>query len=108
MRAKYCSLGLLFTFACANAEEIPTPQPLKILFNFEQPHSDRTLQETQRELKALLGEQAVKLERPDPRDFEEKSTFANIVILNFRGNCDPRSNSSFNGPSFNGPMDTWL
>jgi hypothetical protein len=103
MRARYCALGLLLTFACANAEEIPTPQPLAILFHFEQPYAERTLQETERELKALISDQAVKLEWHDRRDFEGKSTFAKIVVLNFRGNCDPRSESSFNGP-----LDGWL
>src|ERR1700730_2056610 len=103
MRARYCAVGLLFTFACANAEESPTPQSLAILFHFEQRYAEHTLQETERELKGLLGEQAVKLEWHDRRDFEGKSTFANIVVLNFRGNCDPRSNSSFHGP-----MNSWL
>jgi hypothetical protein len=103
MRARYCAVGLLFTFACANAEESPTPRTLAILFHFEQPYADRTLQETERELKALIGEHAIKLEWHDRRDFEGKSTFANIVVLNFRGNCDPRSDSSFSGP-----MDSWL
>ena len=103
MRARYCALGLLLTFACASAQESPTPRNLAILFHFEQPYAERTLQETERELKALIGEPAINLEWHDRRDFEGKSTFANIVVLNFRGNCDPRSDSSFDGP-----MDGWL
>jgi hypothetical protein len=103
MRARYCAAGLLFTFACANAEESHTPQTLAIVFHFEQPYAERTLKETERELKALLGDEAVKLEWHDRRDFEGRSTSANIVILNFLGNCDPQSNSSFSGP-----MDSWL
>lgn len=103
MRARYCALGLLFTFACANAQESPTPQALAILFHFDQPYAERTLQETEREVKALIGEQAVQLEWHDRRDFEGKFTFANIVVLNFRGNCDPRSDSSFGGP-----IGSWL
>ena len=103
MRAQYCAVGLLFTFACANAEEIHTPQTLAILFRFEQPYAERALKETERELKALIGNEAIKLEWYDRSDFEGKSTFSSIVVLNFQGNCDPRSASSFNGP-----MDSWL
>lgn len=103
MRAGYCAVGLLLTFACANAEESYTPPTLAILFHFEQPYAERALKETERELKALMGGETIKLEWHDRGGFEGKSTFSSIVVLNFLGNCDPQSESSFNGP-----VDGWL
>ncbi len=103
MRARYCVAGLLFTFACASARESHTSQALTILFHFEQPYADRTLKETEHELKALIGDDSIKLEWHDRADFEGQPTFSNIVVLNFLGNCDPRSDSTFNGPK-----DGWL
>ncbi len=103
MRAGYCAAAMLLTFACANADESHTPQTLAILYHFEQPYAERALNETERELNALMGDATVKLEWYDRGDFEGKPTFSNIVVLNFQGACDPRSDSSFNGP-----MDSWL
>src|SRR5450631_739612 len=98
MRAGFCASALLLTFACANAEERHTPQTLAILYHFEQPYAKRALKETERELKALIGDETVKLEWHDRGDFEGKRTFSNIVVLNFQGACNPQSDSSFNGP----------
>jgi hypothetical protein len=103
MRARYCAAALLLTFACASAQESHTPQTLAILFHFEQPYPEHTLRETERELNALIGDETVKLEWHDRASFEGKSTFSTIVVLNFLGTCDPRSESMFNGP-----MDSWL
>jgi hypothetical protein len=103
MRAGYCASALLLTFACANAEDSHTPQTLAILYHFEQPYAERALKETERELRSLIGDQTVKLEWHDRGDFEGKSTFSTIVVLNFQGACDPRSDSSYDGP-----MDSWL
>jgi hypothetical protein len=103
MRAGYCASALLLTFACANAEEKHPSRTLAILYNFEQPYSQGALKDTERELKDLIGDDTVKLEWHDRTDFEGKSTFSTIVVLKFLGNCDPRSDSSFNGP-----MDSWL
>ena len=103
MRAQYCAAGLLLTFACANAGELHTSQTVAILFRFEHPYAERTLKETQRELKALIGDETIQLEWHDRNDFEGKSTFSSLVVLNFQGNCDPRAEGLFNGP-----MDGWL
>ena len=103
MRAGYCAAALSLTFACANAEESHTPQSVAILYHFEQPYAERALKETERELKTLIGDETIKLEWHDRGDFEGKSTFSTIVVLNFQGACDPRPDSSFNGP-----MDSWL
>src|ERR1700730_4929096 len=103
MRAGYCASALLLTFACANAEENHTPQTLAILYHFEHPYAERALREAERELKALIGDETVKLEWHNRGDFEGRPTFSNIVVLNFQGACDPRADSSFNGL-----MDSWL
>jgi hypothetical protein len=103
MRAGYCAAALSLTFACASAQESHTPQTLAILYHFEQPHAERALKETERELKNLIGDETVKLEWHDRGDFEGRSTFSTIVILNFQGACDPQSDSSYDGP-----MDSWL
>jgi hypothetical protein len=102
MRAGYCAVGLLVTFACANAEENHPSKTLAILYNFEQPYSQSALKDTERELKALIGD-TVKLEWHDRTDFEGRSTFSTIVVLKFLGNCDPRSDGSFRGSK-----DSWL
>ena len=98
MRAKYCAAGSLFILACARAQDSSIPPTLAILYHFEQPYAERALKETERELKALIGDETVKLEWHDRSSFEGRSTFSTIVVLNFQGACDPRSDSSFNGP----------
>ena len=103
MRARYCAAALSLTFACASAQDSSTPQTVAILYHFEQPYAQRALQETERELKALIGGDTLALEWHDREDFEGKPTFSKIVVLNFQGACDPRSDSSFDGP-----MDGWL
>jgi hypothetical protein len=103
MRAKYCASVLLFTLACANAQDGSAKQTVAILYHFEQPYAERALKETLHELKGLIGDKTVKLEWHDRGDYEGKSTFSTIVILNFRGACVPRSDSSYDGP-----MDSWL
>jgi|SRR5579872_688311 len=103
MRAGYCAAALSLTFACASAQESHTPQTLAILYHFEQPYAGRALKETERELKTLIGDETVKLEWYDRGEFEGKSTFSTIVVLNFHGVCDPQSNSLFKGP-----MSSWL
>jgi hypothetical protein len=103
MRARYCAAGLLLTFASANAGDSHTSKTLTILFHFEQPYAQGALKDTERELKALMGDDAIKLEWHDRGDFEGKPTFAPIVILNFLGNCDPGSERSLNRAT-----DGWL
>lgn len=105
MRALYSAVGLLLSFAYANAGDSHTspPQTVAILFQFQQPYAQNALKEAERELKSLISDRTVKLEWHDRSSFEGKSTFSTIVVLNFLGDCDPRSLSSFSGP-----MDSWL
>lgn len=103
MRAEYCAAALLLTFACASAQESHTPQTVAILFHFEQPYPERTLKEAERELNTLIGDETAKLEWHDRSSFEGQPTFSTIVVLNFLGTCDPRSEVAFSGR-----MDSWL
>jgi hypothetical protein len=103
MRALYCAAALLVSFACANGEASHTPQTLAILFQFEQPYPNRTLKEAQRELNVLTKGAAVRLKWYDREGPQATSSFPNILVLDFRGNCDPRSENKFTGP-----LDGWL
>jgi hypothetical protein len=99
MRAWSCAAGLLASFACASAQEIHPPQTLAILFQFEQPYPARALVETQRELDALTKGAAVRLEWHDRGGRKEGASFPNILVLDFLGSCDPRSENKFTGPA---------
>ena len=103
MRAWHCATGLLVSFACANGESIHTSQTLAILFQFERPYANRALVETQRELNVLTRGAAVRLEWYDRGGPQASSSFPNILVLDFLGNCDPRSDSTLAGP-----VDGWL
>src|ERR1700730_8777237 len=103
MRAWYCATGLLVSFACANGEQNRTPQTLAILFQFERPYANRALMETQRELNVLTKGAAMRLEWYDRGGPKAKSPYPNILVLDFLGNCDPQSESTFTGP-----VDGWL
>src|SRR5258708_407052 len=104
MRAWYCAAaGLLVSLACASGEEIYTSQTLAILFQFEQPYANRALVETQRELDVLTKGAAVKLEWYDRGGAQARLSFPNVLVLDFVGDCDPRSQSKYTGP-----LDGWL
>jgi len=99
MRAWYCAASLLVSFACANGAEIHPPQTLAILFQFEQPYPSRALAEAQRELNVLTKGAAVRLEWYDRGGPHAASSFPNILVLDFRGSCDPRSENKLAGPA---------
>jgi hypothetical protein len=99
MRALYCAAGLLVSFACANGEESHPPQTLAILFQFKQPYANRALAEAQRELDALTKGAAVRLEWHDRGGPQASLSFPNILVLDFLGSCDPRSENKFTGPA---------
>jgi hypothetical protein len=103
MRAWYCATVLLVSLARANGEQDRTQQTLAILFQFERPHANRTLLETQRELEVLTKGAAVRLEWYDRGGPQAGSSYPNILVLDFLGNCDPRSETTFTGP-----VDGWL
>jgi hypothetical protein len=102
MRAWYCASGLLVSFACANGQESHPPQTLAILFQFERPYANRALAEAQRELK-VLTKGVVRLEWHDRGGPQASSSFPNILVLDFVGNCDLQSASQFTGP-----VEGWL
>jgi hypothetical protein len=100
MRAWYCAAGLLFPRACAWGEEGRHSATLAILYQFEQPNqpnANRALMETQRELDLLTKDAGVRLEWYD-RATQAGSSFPNILVLNFLGNCDLHSETKFRGP----------
>ena len=98
MRARSCAAGLLASFACASAQEVHPPQTLAILFQFEQPYPARALVETQRELDALTKGAAVRLEWHDRGGRKAGGSFPNILVVDFLGSCDPRSENKLSGP----------
>jgi hypothetical protein len=99
MRALYCAAGLLLSFACANGGGSHSPQTLTILFQFEQPYPNRALAEAQRELDVLMRGAAVRLEWYDRGGPQSRSSFPNIVVLDFLGSCDPRTRNTLAGPA---------
>ena len=99
MRAWYCAAGLLISFAFANGEQSHTSQTLAILFQFKQPYANRTLAETQRELEGLTKGAAVRLDWYDRGSLQASSSFPNVLVLDFLGDCDPRSASKTTGPA---------
>ena len=99
MRAWYCAAGLLVSFACANGEESHPPQTLAILFQFEQPYPNRALAEAQRELEVLTKGATVRLEWHARGGPQASSSFSNILVLDFLGSCDPRSENKLAGPA---------
>jgi hypothetical protein len=103
MRAWYCAAGLLVFFACAKGQESRPSQTLTILFQFEQPYPNRALAEAQRELNLLTKSAPVRLEWYDRGGPHGSSSFPNILVLDFLGSCDPRSE---NNPD--GPVTGWL
>jgi hypothetical protein len=103
MRALFCATGLLVSFACAKGEESHPAQTLAILFRFEQPYVDRALTEAERELNMLTRGAGVKLEWHDRGNAHPGVSFPNILVLDFLGNCDPRSETKYAGP-----VDGWL
>jgi hypothetical protein len=103
MRAWHCASGLLVSFACANGESIHTSQTLAILFQFERPYANRALVETQRELNVLTQGASVRWEWYERGSTKAKSSFPNILVLDFLGDCDPRSATALTGP-----VDGWL
>src|ERR1700687_3508969 len=103
MPALNCATGLLASLACASGGEIHPPQTLAILFQFERPFANRALVETERELNALTKGAAVRLEWYDRGGPKARSSYPNILVLDFLGDCNPRSESTFTGP-----VDGWL
>jgi hypothetical protein len=99
MRAWYCAAGLLVSLACAKGEESHPPQTLAILFQFEQPYPNRALAEAKRELDILTKGAAVRLEWHDRSGPQASSSFPNILVLDFLGSCDPRSENNLAGPA---------
>src|ERR1700720_3676639 len=102
MRALYCAFGLLASFACRDGQQSHPPQTLAIFFQFERPYTNRALMETQRELQ-VLTKCPVRLEWHDRGGPHASSSFPNILVLDFVGNCDLQSESRFTGP-----VEGWL
>jgi hypothetical protein len=94
---------LLISFATANGQDSHPSRTLAILFHFENPYAHRVLKETEHELGRLMEETSVRLEWHDRSSPQGDTAFSNILVLNFLGTCDPRSDSPFNGPP-----DSWL
>ena len=103
MRALYSAAALLLSFACANAGEIHPSPTLTILFQFDQPYAQHALAEAEREVSLLTKDAAVKLEWRDRTATKAGTAFQSILVLNFEGACDPRSERSFTGS-----LDGWL
>ena len=103
MRAWFCAAGLLVPFASASGEEIPSSQTLAVLFKFERPYAKRAMAETEHELNLLTKGAAMRLEWHDRGGPRSNSSFPNILVLDFLGDCDPRS-----ARTIDGPLDGWL
>ena len=101
MRAWFCAAGLLVSFAYANGQDIRTNSTLTILYQFERPYPNRALAEAERELKVLTKGAGVHLEWFDRSGPQGHSSFPNILVFDFLGSCDPRSENQ-------GPTDGWL
>jgi len=65
----------------------PNPTSLTILFQFDGPHSDKSVQEMQRELGSIMKESGLQIDWRDRGRMARSESFPNLVVVNFRGKC---------------------
>jgi hypothetical protein len=64
-----------------------TPASLTVVFQFDSPHSEKAFEEMKQELGSILKDSAIKVEWRDRDHVSSSESFANLVVVKFRGAC---------------------
>jgi hypothetical protein len=79
-----------FALGCASGASVgphTTPAPLTVVFQFDSPHSKKAFDEMKQELASILKDSAIKVEWRDRDHVSSSESFANLVVVKFRGVC---------------------
>ncbi len=94
-----CVAAWLISFAlgCASGASVApraTPTPLTVVFQFDNPHSEKAFEEMKHELASILKDAGIQTEWRARDQVSSSESFANLVVVKFRGVCkmDPAAN----------------
>ena len=76
-----------FGACCALAGPNDAASPVTIVFRFDGPHSDRSVQEMKRELGAIMNGSGVQVDWRERSKVQTSESFPNLVVVTFRGKC---------------------
>src|SRR5579872_1504257 len=63
------------------------PSSLTIIFQFDRPYSQTSLNSMQRELASIMQDSGIDIQWRERAGVKSSDSFSNLVVVNFRGNC---------------------
>lgn len=87
---RYVAASILFSICCTLgglAGPNDTSPPLTILFRFDGPHSQKSVDEMKRELGAIMKGSGVQIDWRERSETTDSQSFANLVVVTFKGKC---------------------
>ena len=79
-----------FALGCASGASVAppvTPVSLTVVFQFDNPYSERAFEEMKRELGSILKDAGIQVGWRDRDQVSSSESFANLVVVKFRGAC---------------------
>jgi len=88
---RYVAAWLIsFALGCASGASIApsaTPTPLTVVFQFDNPHSEKAFEEMKRELASIFKNAGIQIAWRDRDQVSSSESFPNLLVVKFHGVC---------------------